>query len=169
MGIALVPARSESRSRCSRFGMAGCGSGANHADGNSFDVMAGMPGMNHTAATSDGSTDPNASYWNEVSGGRFVPDGTVRRYYISADEVVWDYAPDGRNDITGEPFDDVANTYVKNGRGRIGSRYLKCLLAATTMRRLRALLARSPSDRYRRVARSCHPRRGRRHDRGRVP
>ena len=36
-------------------------------------------------------------------------------YYIAADHVAWDYAPDGRNDITGEPFDDVAGVFTAPG------------------------------------------------------
>ena len=56
----------------------------------------------------------------------------TRTYYIGADEVVWDYAPDGRNEITGKPFDQVADTYVKSGPGRIGSKYLKCLYRGYT-------------------------------------
>jgi hephaestin len=53
--------------------------------------------------------------------------GVTRTYFIAADEVVWDYAPLGFNNITGQPFDDVANTYVQNGPDRIGSKYLKAL------------------------------------------
>ncbi|HET7479165.1 MAG TPA: multicopper oxidase domain-containing protein, partial [Rubrobacteraceae bacterium] len=49
----------------------------------------------------------------------------VRTYYIAADEVPWDYAPSGKNEITGEPFDDVANVFVKNGPDRIGHVYRK--------------------------------------------
>src|SRR4051794_41258151 len=51
----------------------------------------------------------------------------LRTYYIAADRVSWNYAPDGRNDITGEPFDDVANTFVAAGEDRIGSTYAKSL------------------------------------------
>src|ERR1700690_513185 len=51
----------------------------------------------------------------------------MRTYYIAADQVPWNYAPDGHDDITGKPFDDVSNTYVKSGPGRIGSTYVKCL------------------------------------------
>jgi hypothetical protein len=51
----------------------------------------------------------------------------IRTYYISADEVVWDYAPAGTNLITGQPFGEVENTFVQSGPGRIGSRYVKCL------------------------------------------
>jgi hephaestin len=53
--------------------------------------------------------------------------GVTRTYFIAADEVVWDYAPLGFNNITGQPFDDVANVYVQNGPDRIGSKYLKAL------------------------------------------
>lgn len=51
----------------------------------------------------------------------------TRTYFIAADEVVWDYAPTGINQITGEPFDDVANVFVANGPDRIGKRYVKAL------------------------------------------
>jgi FtsP/CotA-like multicopper oxidase with cupredoxin domain len=51
--------------------------------------------------------------------------GQTRTYYIAADEVQWDYAPSGMNQITGEAFDDEANVFVQNGADRIGSVYLK--------------------------------------------
>src|SRR5918911_2537826 len=53
--------------------------------------------------------------------------GMTRTYYLAADHVAWNYAPDGRNDITGQPFDDTANTFVAAGPDRIGSTYLKSL------------------------------------------
>jgi FtsP/CotA-like multicopper oxidase with cupredoxin domain len=58
--------------------------------------------------------------------------GTVRRSFIAADEVQWNYAPDGHNVITGQPFDAVADTYVKAAPDRIGSVYTKCLYRAYT-------------------------------------
>jgi manganese oxidase len=51
--------------------------------------------------------------------------GQIRTYYIAADKVRWDYAPAGRNLITGKPFDETANVFVKRGPGRIGRVYLK--------------------------------------------
>jgi manganese oxidase len=72
------------------------------------------------------------SYWNRVGGGGFHWDGTTRSYFISADEVAWNYAPYGYNRITGKPFDDVADGYVKNGPNRIGSTYRKCLYRGYT-------------------------------------
>jgi len=53
--------------------------------------------------------------------------GQTRTYFIAADEVVWDYAPTGKNQITGLPFDEVANVFVANGPDRIGHRYIKAL------------------------------------------
>jgi hypothetical protein len=46
--------------------------------------------------------------------------GQTRVYYVAADKVRWDYAPQGRNLITGQQFDDQANVFVKTGPGRIG-------------------------------------------------
>src|SRR5215471_5249478 len=51
----------------------------------------------------------------------------TRTYWIAADDIVWDYAPTGINQITGEPFDDVANVFVQQGPDRIGKRYIKAL------------------------------------------
>src|SRR5690348_1467655 len=65
-----------------------------------------------------------------VSAGSGQPDrgrGTTRTYYVSAEPVRWDYAPAGRNEITGQPFDDQADVFVRRGPARIGSTYLKCL------------------------------------------
>ena len=73
-----------------------------------------------------------AGYWSAVGGAAFHPTGVTRTYYIAADEVVWDYAPTGKNGITGQAFDETADTYVKTGPGRIGSKYLKCLYRGYT-------------------------------------
>jgi FtsP/CotA-like multicopper oxidase with cupredoxin domain len=51
----------------------------------------------------------------------------TRTYYIAADEVAWDYAPSGINQITGEPFGGEENVFVASGRDRIGKTYLKAL------------------------------------------
>jgi manganese oxidase len=89
-----------------------------------------------------------ATYWRDVAGAPFRSDGVTRTYYVSADRVVWDYAPTGRNQITGEPFDEVADTYVKSGPGRIGSKYLKCIYRGYTDRSFRHRVRRAPQDRY---------------------
>jgi hypothetical protein len=93
--------------------------------------VAGPDASAHTAAEHGAGTD-TAGYWSAVGGAAFHPTGVTRTYFVAADEVVWDYAPTGRNGITGQAFDDTANTYVKTGPGRIGSKYLKCLYRGYT-------------------------------------
>jgi hephaestin len=46
---------------------------------------------------------------------------TTRTYYVAADEVAWDYAPSGTNQVTGEPFGAEENVFVGNGPNRVGS------------------------------------------------
>ncbi len=41
--------------------------------------------------------------------------GQTRTYYITADEVTWDYAPGGINQITGRPFGDAESLWVASG------------------------------------------------------
>jgi manganese oxidase len=96
------------------------------ATGTAVASGAGAAGMG-MAESSAGS-----AYWNSVAGDAFHPTGRTRTYYIAADEVAWDYAPTGADGITGKPFDDVADTYVKTGPGRIGSTYVKCLYRGYT-------------------------------------
>src|SRR3954468_18694280 len=51
----------------------------------------------------------------------------TRTYYIAADEVEWNYAPQGRNMVTGTAFGDDDNVFVQHGADRIGSTYKKSL------------------------------------------
>lgn len=56
-----------------------------------------------------------------------APDGRTITYYVAADEVVWDYAPSGRDEITGRPFDAVASPFVEAGpywTGRVARKSL---------------------------------------------
>ena len=56
-----------------------------------------------------------------------VASGAVRVHYIAADEVDWDYAPSGKNQITGAAFGPTENVFVENGPNRIGHVYRKAL------------------------------------------
>jgi FtsP/CotA-like multicopper oxidase with cupredoxin domain len=58
--------------------------------------------------------------------------GQLRTYYIAADEVLWDYAPDGTNDITGQPFTPEQDVFTKQGPNRIGHKYWKSLYRGYT-------------------------------------
>jgi FtsP/CotA-like multicopper oxidase with cupredoxin domain len=61
-----------------------------------------------------------------------VSTGQVRTYYVAADEVLWDYAPRGTNEITGAPFTAGEDVFTKQGPNRIGHRYWKSLYRAYT-------------------------------------
>lgn len=65
--------------------------------------------------------------------------GAIRRYFVAADEVAWDYAPGGN--LAGASFDDTAAVFLDHvpyqegmepGAVRIGSRYLKSLYRGYT-------------------------------------
>jgi FtsP/CotA-like multicopper oxidase with cupredoxin domain len=88
------------------------------------------------------------AYWAAVGGTGFQYSGVTRKYYIGADVVHWNYAPRGKNMITGKPFDDVANTWVQSGPGRIGSTYDKCLYRAYTDGTFQHRLPRPRSEAY---------------------
>jgi FtsP/CotA-like multicopper oxidase with cupredoxin domain len=56
----------------------------------------------------------------------------TRTYFIAADTVIWDYAPDRQNKVTGEPFSEDENVFVAQTEDRIGSSYRKCLYRGYT-------------------------------------
>jgi len=51
--------------------------------------------------------------------------GQTRTYYIAADEVIWDYAPSGVNQITGKPFGEAESFWVASGPRQIGKVVIK--------------------------------------------
>ena len=51
----------------------------------------------------------------------------VRTYYIAADEVDWDYAPSGKNLITGTAFEGMAKRYMEPAPGRVGRVWRKAI------------------------------------------
>jgi hypothetical protein len=54
---------------------------------------------------------------------------TIRNYYITAEEVIWDYAPSNEDRIHGIRLEDseTARITAVNGPGRIGHKYRKAL------------------------------------------
>lgn len=58
--------------------------------------------------------------------------GKVRRYFIQAEEINWNYAPDRRDRLTGDAFGEDAKVFVARGRDRIGSVYRKALFRGYT-------------------------------------
>ena len=49
----------------------------------------------------------------------------TRTFYVAAEEVEWDYAPEGRELMMGMDFDDDQTVFVAPGPSRIGSTYHK--------------------------------------------
>jgi hephaestin len=77
------------------------------------------------AILQQGCTDDAFDVTND-HGGRF------RDHYVAAEEIAWDYAPSGRNLVTGMPFGELEDTWVAQGPERIGRIYVKALYRAYT-------------------------------------
>tara|TARA_R110000787_G_scaffold277159_1_gene386319 strand:- start:3117 stop:4220 length:1104 start_codon:yes stop_codon:yes gene_type:complete len=56
----------------------------------------------------------------------------TRTYYVAAEEVEWDYAPEGQELMMGQPFTEDHNVFVEQSDSRIGSVYHKVLYIAYT-------------------------------------
>jgi FtsP/CotA-like multicopper oxidase with cupredoxin domain len=69
-----------------------------------------------------------------------------RTYYIAADTVIWDYAPDRHNRITGKPFGETEKVFVAQGKGRIGPAYQKCIYRGYTDKTFTAAKPRPSSE-----------------------
>jgi hypothetical protein len=63
-------------------------------------------------------------YWRAVAGAMPSDGGATRKYYLQAEEVVWDYAPEGMNMITGMNFTEDEQVFTDM---YMGSTYIKCL------------------------------------------
>ena len=91
-------------------------------------TMVGIVGLAACGSPTAGSENAGHTQANQTglaAGAALTCPGKLRTYYIAADQVRWDYAPSGKNLITGEPFDDVANVFMAAGPDRVGHVYLK--------------------------------------------
>ena len=70
--------------------------------------------------------------------------GKTRLYYISADEVEWDYAPHNMDHMTGKPFDKSTVMWVEQGKDRIGQVYRKAIYREYTDATFQTLKPRPP-------------------------
>lgn len=74
-----------------------------------------------------------------------VVAGQIRSYFIAADEVVWDYAPSGRNQVSGETFTNpIERLIALPGKGVIGPKYKKTIYREYTDASFATLKARPP-------------------------
>jgi hephaestin len=61
-----------------------------------------------------------------------LADGKVRTHYIAAEEVDWDYAPLGRDEMMGHAFMAEAKIFVETGPKSIGRVHKKAIYVAYT-------------------------------------
>ena len=60
------------------------------------------------------------------------PAGRVRTYYVAADEVDWDYAPAGKDQVTGKEFSPIAGLWTMKAPEQLGPVYKKALFREYT-------------------------------------
>ena len=74
--------------------------------------------------------------------------GKTRTYYVAADEVNWDYAPSGRDEAMGHPFDAIARGFTEPGPHWIGRVYKKAIYREYTDASFSTPKARAPEEQY---------------------
>ena len=74
--------------------------------------------------------------------------GKTRTYYVAADEVQWDYAPSGRDEAMGMPFDDISKGFVETSANHIGRVYKKAVYHEYTDATFTQIKPRAPEDAY---------------------
>jgi FtsP/CotA-like multicopper oxidase with cupredoxin domain len=79
---------------------------------------------------------------------RAAGGGKVRTYYVAADEVDWDYAPSGIDQMMGKPFEGMAKFFMERGPHRIGHVYKKAIYREYTDATFTTLKPRPPEEQY---------------------
>lgn len=74
--------------------------------------------------------------------------GKTRVYYVAADEINWNYAPSGRNEAMGRPFDELEKGYAEPGPQHIGGIYKKAVYREYTDETFETLKKRDAEDQY---------------------
>jgi manganese oxidase len=74
--------------------------------------------------------------------------GKTRTYYVAADEVEWNYAPSGRDEAMGMPFDSVAQGFAESGPHQIGRINKKAVYREYTDATFTTPQKRVPEDEY---------------------
>ena len=77
-----------------------------------------------------------------------APEGKTRTYYVAADEVNWDYAPSGRDEAMGMPFDSVAKGFTETSADHIGRVYKKAVYREYTDATFTTIKPRAAQDAY---------------------
>ena len=64
---------------------------------------------------------------NVQSTAKTGPEPHVRNYYLSAEEIDWDYTPDGIDVMMGRDFDGYGKVFTEHAANRIGRTYRKAV------------------------------------------
>ncbi|XP_030009984.1 hephaestin-like protein 1 isoform X3 [Sphaeramia orbicularis] len=78
-------------------------------------------------------------------------NGVVRNYYLAAEEVLWDYAPSGRdliNNVSLTEADSASEVFFGRDGGRIGGQYLKVIYTEYTDNTFTTKKARTPETQH---------------------
>jgi len=73
-----------------------------------------------------------------------TPPGKTRTYYIAAEEIEWDYVPDGKDMMMTAAFDTYAKVFTAPAADRIGCTYRKAIFREYTDDTFRTLKPRPP-------------------------
>ena len=74
-----------------------------------------------------------------------TPSGKVHTYYVAADEVEWNYTPDGVNKMMGMKFEGYPKVFTEQGPHRIGTTYRKAIYREYTDETFTKLKPREPN------------------------
>ena len=74
-----------------------------------------------------------------------TPSGKVHTYYVAADEVEWNYTPDGINKMMGMKFEGYPKVFTEQGPHRIGTTYRKAIYREYTDETFTKLKPREPN------------------------
>jgi FtsP/CotA-like multicopper oxidase with cupredoxin domain len=74
--------------------------------------------------------------------------GHVRIYYIAADEVVWNYAPAGKNAMMNMPYSKLERAYTVRSANQIGPKYWKAVYREYTDGTFKHLKPRPANQQY---------------------
>jgi manganese oxidase len=91
------------------------------------------------------------AFFGSAARGQVIPAesaGKTHTYYVAAEEVNWDYAPSGRDEAMGMPFDELQRNYTEPGPHHIGRVYKKAMYREYTDATFLTLKARAPEERY---------------------
>jgi FtsP/CotA-like multicopper oxidase with cupredoxin domain len=84
------------------------------------------------------------SFAAQQDNGGAPPNGKTRTYYVAADELDWDYAPSGIDQMMNMPFESIAKSYMEHGPHRIGHIYKKAIYREYTDATFSVLKPRPP-------------------------